>query len=198
MSSLSSKYLNFSLFSNNNIATCKVGSIVSKSIVRFINTDYGIFAFMGLQFPHNYNKIQRNECFKTMTQKLLSNNKISYVFIMGDFSAGAHTNISLLDKNIIDDYTEAKVLNYNELNIQPNYKLKYIGESERANYKLTLNKYQEYGWHDRIFYKSMGLTSYNINCIYYDNVFGFPMLNVYTNSQHLGVMGVYELNAVLI
>lgn len=190
--------LNFSLFFNNNIATCKIGSKVSKSIVRFVNTDYGIFAFMGLQFPHSYTQIQRNDCFKTMTQKLLSNNKISYVFIMGDFSAGSHDEISLLDNSLINDYTQAKLLNYNELNIVPNYKLKYIGESERANYKITLDKFKVYGWHDRIFYKTVGLTTYNINCIYYDNVFGFPMLNVYTNSQHLGVMGLYELDTVVI
>lgn len=152
--------------------------ITSKSMVKFVSTQYGLFAFMGLQFPHDFPKQNRQDAFTMMTNQLLKSNKIAYVFIMGDFASEQDE--------------------YNTLDSRPNYKLQQINEAFRSETDVTKLIYETQAWHDRILYNTVGPTSYDIVCTYYDNVFGFPMLNKNTRSQHLGIMGVYELDKVQI
>lgn len=199
--------INATLFYKNNKTNCSFTingtKVTSKAIVKFVSTPYGVIAFMGLQFPHEYTEKERNECFNIMTNKLLASNKISYIFIMGDFSskeAFIKVNGEIINQDV-------KQFGYNELELLPNYKLKPIMESQRNNTYFNKNKYNpkfiqdnysEVEWHDRIFYNTRGPTTYEIKCTYYDNVFGFPMLNSYKNSHHLGVMGVFKLDKVTI
>lgn len=74
------------------------------------------------------------------------------------------------------------------VDLPANYKLKSINIINPPQFE-----YEDHFWHDRILYKTNDVTSHDIECLYYDNVYGFPMLQQGTNSHHLGVMGVYEL-----
>ena len=151
--------------------------ITSKSLVKFVNTSFGVFAFMGLEFPHTFARENRQQAFDMMTKTLLKSNKISYVFIMGDFASMGQNEYQT---------------NYNTLASNPNYRLQQINPARQALI------YETEEWHDRILYNTMGNTTHDIVCTYYDNVYGFPMLDKKTKSQHLGIMGVYQLDKVTI
>jgi hypothetical protein len=120
-----------------------------------------------------------------MTNQILKSNKINYIFIMGDFAS---------------EKEEYNTSSYKVDDSMANYKIQTINEAYRRDYVSNTLKliYEREEWHDRILYNTTGLTSYDIICTYYDNVFGFPMLNKNTASQHLGIMGVYELDKVQI
>ncbi len=51
--------------------------------------------------------------------------------------------------------------------------------------KGDLEDYQ----HDRIFYKTNGLVNYDLICLDYKTIYGFPMLH---KGTHLGMLGIYE------
>lgn len=203
--------LNKGLFRNNNVSSCsakinkQVGNKApfvfenkSKALVKFVETKYGIIAFMGLQFPHDFDSERKNECLSKFTDDLLNNKQISYIFIMGDFATNSPDNdindTTLTIPKILSNYKEGMINT-----LRPNYKLAKIGVSQRQNYIIDdAENYQDViGWHDRIFHKTVGdMITNELKCIYYDNVFGYPMLDDSTNSQHLGIMGVYELKQI--
>ena len=180
---LSLVHANKSLFSYNEEYTCrkqvptknKIETSKSKAIVKYVDTDIGIIAFMAVQIPHEYHQIQTNQCLTNMQSELL-NNKVSYVFMLGEFNS----SIKQLD---------GPMSAYDEGPLVANYKLLKIKPNERSNFKLTNNSYVEEGWHNRIYFKTNELTSHDLTCLKYNTIMGFPMLH---DGHHLGVLGVYE------
>jgi hypothetical protein len=213
-------HLNRSLFSYNEESKCNVLvpkniknkniniTYESKSIVKYVQTSEGIIAFMGIEMLHEYKDNEVNYCIDKMQRELLTNGNISYIFILGDFN---YSNINLISNDNYDNYDDMlslydkkfnSLLNYNEGDGNgynyPNYKLNPITISQRENFELGYNRYDSNNvtWHDRIYHKTLDLATHDIVCIFYDTVFKFPMLN--GNSEHLGVMGTYELEKVTI
>ena len=202
-------HLNYSFFSNHEESQCKVPiprkyhnkrvdiTYTSKSIVQFIETREGVIAFVAINLLHDYNIVNLDECLNKMLTQLLKSKKISYIFLMGDFS---YPFISE-DENIDQAYQTklGPLQHYDEgmgVTIVPNYQFKPIEISQRNVFNYEDDRYVSKTWHDRIYHQTNGGTTHNIECLYYDNVFGFPMLN--KNSHHIGIMGVYELTPVTI
>ena len=195
------QHINKSLISYNEEYTCSLktpsGHVKAKAIVKYVNTRIGIIAFMALQMPHLYASETVNQCLKEMEKKLL-NPKVSYVFTLGDFSLPAGSNT---DNKSLKNYYKKKLPaleTYNEgPYIQPNYKFKRIsGDYQKLNdllinNELTKDQYNMMTWHNRIYYKTMGLTTHDIDCLSYELLFGFPML---LKGEHLGVVGIYEFD----
>jgi hypothetical protein len=215
-------HINKSLLSYNETAECnkshflrhdkKQKSMISKTkaIAKYVMTNAGVIAFTSIQIPDGTSPENANTCIKKIKNDLLKSGKISYVFLMGDFSypnTYDDNNEFIYDADFNEDPLAVKYnFKYNSLSyyeegsyIIPNYKLKSIGISQRQNYNINEDKYEndingnngKITWHDRIYYKTNDLTSYTIKCNDYLTVMGFPMLH--GNSHHLGVLGVYEL-----
>lgn len=167
---------------------------ISKSFVQFVEYNNEVIAFVALELLHEYNENNLNECLNKMLNKLVSSKQISYIFVMGDFSYV--NNIGDLYANqqyklsALKDFTEGQ-----GYYVEPNYQLQQIEISQRPQFVYQLDKYDHISWHDRIYHRTNDLTSHHIDCLYYDNVFGFPMIQKGTRSQHLGIMGVYELTS---
>lgn len=161
----------------------------TKAIVKYVKTEAGIIAFTAIQIPHDTSINNVNQCLGKIKKELLGSPKISYEFLMGDF---AYENLDFNYKYVaLEEYNEGDYIN-------PNYQLNPILPSQRGNYQLNHEKYvkdnndnPKMTWHDRIYYKTKDLTTHDIECIKYTNVIRFPMLH--KRSNHLGVLGVYEL-----
>ncbi len=192
-------HINRGVFSYHEEATCKTkvyntnGKIVeskAKAIVKYVDSAIGIIAFMAVQMPHEYQLNQVDDCLMNIKNKLLKNN-ISYVFILGDFNfppVSSHDLDSLFKSYhklipSLDGYEEG---NY----IEPNYALQ---RKTTKPFNYLNNQYKSQSWHDRIYFKTMDLTTHELTCLIYKNVIGFPML---LKGEHLGVLGVYEFEPV--
>ena len=208
-------HINKTLFSYNENVECKKvykNGIVSKTkaLVKYVNTQEGLIAFLSVQIPHHTQLENIEKCLKKIKDELLKSGKISYVFMMGDFSY-EHIKIentevlSNANENLSNDYNlkYENLIDFEEGNyMNPNYAFKSIEVSQRMNYSLSLEpeKYIQkddkavIAWHDRIYYKTNDITTHDIDCLEYDNLYGFPMLH--KNSHHVGVLGVYQLNKI--
>jgi hypothetical protein len=208
-------HINKSLFSYNETAECnkshflrhdkKQKSIISKTkaIAKYVITPAGVIAFASIQIPDGTSPENANTCIKKIKNDLLKSGKISYVFLMGDFTypnTYDNDNEFIYDADFYEDplavkyhYKYKELADYEEGSYTlPNYKLKSINVSQRQNFDIKEDKYEkQISWHDRIYFKTNDLTTYTVKCNEYITVMGFPMLH--ENSHHLGVLGIYEL-----
>jgi hypothetical protein len=200
-------HLNRTFFSYGETAECQVivpkkwhgkvynAEYISKSLVQFVDTKDGVIAFVAINLLHSYNNLNIADCLNKMLTKLLANPKISFIFLMGDFSY-PHVTTDLnqahqIKIGILDQYEEGT----NQY-VVPNYQFKQLLVSQRQNFNYEKHRYMFKSWHDRIYHRTNGETTSDIICLYYDNLFGFPMLQ--DNSQHIGILGVYELQPITI
>lgn len=195
-------HINRGLFSYNEETTCKTkvytknGKVTvsqAKAMVKYVDSAIGIIAFMSMQIPHEYTPEQTSQCLNNMKNKLL-NDKISYVFILGDFNFPQVNNNDPESLNKYHSVFLPALEGYQEGNyIAPNYAIKPIHNSERDRFMLSQDKYKSMSWHNRIYFTTMDITTHELKCLFYKTIIGFPML---LRGDHLGVMGVYEFEPV--
>lgn len=176
------------LFSNNHYE-CAVnyGDRSTKALTFYLDTIYGIYAFIGVQVP---DKSANGEiCVESIDRKFVRNKDIDYVFMLGDFATdyvlteAEYNNFALVDKI----HTDTIPLTYSEGNISPDLYPNYNIQRKTKDGRYNIS------WHDRIFYKTINKENQNIiSCLSYQTVNSYPMLNSY-QSQHLGILGVFEM-----
>jgi hypothetical protein len=89
--------LNKGLIFDDNKILCGNIAEQSKAMCLYVNTSYGVFAFVGVQMQHNYS--ERRDCIKNIEEKFLIGKPLSYSFIMGDFA-----NTYLATKKDLSNY----------------------------------------------------------------------------------------------
>ena len=186
---LSLVHLNRGYFSSQEEFSCKNRS-VAKAMVKYVETGIGVMAFTAIQMPHEYNKVEVNQCLANIQQKLLSSKKISYIFLLGDFNLQNMPNYQdwKLKLPSLADYQNGKY-------IHPNYQLKPISNKDRGYFRMNSALYKNYKtWHDNIYYKTQDMAMRDIHCVDYKTIMGFPMLQ--DPSEHLGVIGIYEFTPI--
>ena len=195
------------LFSDNHYqCELKYDPRSTKALALYLDTIYGIFAFVGIQVP---DKSSNGEvCVEMADRKFVRNKDVDYVFLMGDFSNDyllsqkEYNNFALVDKihtdSIPPTYCEGSI----SPQLYPNYNIRRP-ELDRMSpqlYPKVTGSYKEandgrynISWHDRIFYKTINKDNDNIiSCISYQTVNNYPMLSS-PQSQHMGILGVFEM-----
>jgi len=174
----------------NNVNSCLAK--IKKDLLKSGKISY---VFLMGDFAYNA-KIDKNQYINEKNQTIDYRNYNEYIQIPNKYYKEYIYDV--LDYNIkyknLEEYNEG-VLNKTLL---PNYKFESIQNNENyKNYNVIdniRNNDENMTWHNRIYFKTNHLTTYDINCLTYKIIMGFPML--YKKGHHLGTLGVYELEKI--
>src|SRR5258708_1511308 len=206
------------IFNNNTFSCYPTTAGIPKALVLYLQTNIGVFAFIGIQIPDRY----RNPylCVDSLDYKFIEGKKVDYTFLMGDFAYDYNTKIC--DKTKDEKERQSSLANYSHLSYieetaannpspiptySPSYRNRYSGDYKldgqdkaKETYKHTAkrikNKRQEatVGFHDRILVKAKNTSKgYPISCLRYEAILDPPMLQqgrVYYDKLESDHMGV--------
>lgn len=99
------------IFNDNKLECNRTYLGAPKSLVLYVNTSFGNFAFIGIQVPRNYD--DRTICLTSIDSKFVANKNLDGVFLLGDFA-----NEFIVDKNGLESN---KVNDLRQKSIIPNY-----------------------------------------------------------------------------